>query len=85
MQIPNESVVECIGSIAELHTKPQRNCLFKRYETELSVDWNGTNLTKAEAFLEKSLDRHFESRKKWNFKTGSSKFLTSKVVDRIMK
>ncbi len=82
-KIPNESVVECIGSIAELHTKPQRNCIFKRYETELLVDWNGPNLVKAGPFIEKSLDRHFGSRKKWNFKTGSSKFFISKVVDRI--
>ena len=61
---PNESVVECIGSIAELHTKPQRNCNFKRFETELLVDWNGPIIHKAQSFLEKSLDRHFGSRKK---------------------
>ena len=30
---PNESVIECIGSVTELHTKPQRNCNFKRFET----------------------------------------------------
>ena len=63
---PNESVVECIGSIAEL-------------------DWNGPIIHKAQSFLEKSLDRHFGSRKKWRFHTGSTstKFGVSKVVDRI--
>ena len=80
---PNESVIECIGSVAELHTQPQRNCNFKKFETELMVDWNCPNLAKAKLFIEKSLDRHFGSRKKWNFKTGSSKFFISQVVDRI--
>jgi hypothetical protein len=80
---PNESVVECIGSIAELHTKPQRNCNFKRFETELVIDWNGPIIHRAQPFLEKSLDRHFGTRKKWRFHTGSTKFGVSKVVDRI--
>ena len=78
-KIPNESVVECIGSIAECHTKPQRNCIFKRYETELMVDWNGPNLTKAEqAFIEKSLDRHFGSRKNGISRQGPANFLPAK-------
>ena len=80
---PNESIVEFIGSIAELHTIPQRNNHFKSFESELHVDWNGPNLPKAGPFLEKALDRHFGSRKQWRFKTGSSKIFTSKVVDRI--
>jgi hypothetical protein len=80
---PNESVIECIGSVAELHTKPQRNSAFHRFENELMVDWNGPVLSKAKNFIEKSLDRHFGSRKNWNFKTGSSKFFVSQVVDRI--
>ena len=80
---PNESVVECIGSIAELHTKPQQNSNFKRFETELLVDWNGPIIHKAQSFLEKSLDRHFGSCKKWRFHTSSSMFFVSKVVDRI--
>ena len=84
-KIPNESVVECIGSIAELHTKPQRNCNFRRYETELMIDWNGPNLSKAEALLINSLDRHFGSRKKWHFKTGSTKYFISRVVYDINK
>ena len=82
---PNESIIECMGSIAELHTKPQRNCNFKLFETELMVDWNGPNLPKAQAFLEKSLDRYYGSRKQWRFKTGSSKYIVSKVVERITK
>ena len=31
---PNESVIESMGSIAELHTTPQRNYDCKRFETE---------------------------------------------------
>ena len=80
---PNESVIESMGSIAELHTTPQRNCDFKKFEAELLIDWNGPNLTRAQGFLEKSLDRHFGTRKQWRFKSGSSKFFVSKVVDRI--
>ena len=82
---PNESVIECIGSLAQLHSKPQRNNKFKSFESELHVDWNGPNLPKAGPILEKALDRHFGSRKNWRFKTGSSKFITSKVVDRITR
>lgn len=82
---PNESVVECIGSVAELHAKPQRNANYRVYETELHIDWNGPNLTKARPLIERALDRHFGSRKKWHFKTGNSKYFTSKVVDRKMK
>ena len=62
-KIPNESIVECIGSIGEHHTIPQRNCNFKRYEAELMVDWNGPIIYKAEQFIAKYLDRHFGSRK----------------------
>ena len=40
-------------------------------------------LFKAKVFIKQSLDRHFGSRKKWNFKTGSTKQFTSQVVDRI--
>ena len=80
---PNESVIECIGSVTELHTKPQRKCNFKRFETEIFIDWNCPTLSKAKGFIERSLDRHFGSRKKWNFKTGSTKYFTSQVVDRI--
>ena len=83
--LPNESVIECTGSIAQLHTKPQRNNKFKSFESELHVDWNGPNVPKAGPILEKALDRHFGSRKNWRFKTGSSKFITSKVVDRITR
>ena len=38
---PNESVVECIGSVVELHAKLQRNANYCVYETELHIDWNG--------------------------------------------
>ena len=33
-----------------LHTKPPRNCNFKKFETELMLDWNGPNITKSRAF-----------------------------------
>ena len=84
-KIPNESVVESIGSVAELHTKPNRNCSFGRFETELMIDWNGPNLSKAEPIIIKALDRYFGSRKKWHFRTGSNKHFVSKVVDGINK
>ena len=58
---PNESVIESIGRFAVLHTKPPRNCNFKKFETELMLDWNGPNITKSRAFVEKSLVRHFGS------------------------
>ena len=38
---PNVSVIEFIGRVAELHTKPQRNCKFKKFESELMLDSNG--------------------------------------------
>ena len=70
---PNESHIECTGSVAELHKQPWSNCNFKEFDTELMVDWNCPN--KAIVFIEKSLDKHFGSRKMWNFKTGSSNFV----------
>ena len=79
----NESVIEFIGSVAELHTKPQKNCNFKKFETELMLDWNGPTVPKSQSFIEKSLDRHFGSRKNWRFKSGSSKYFVSQVVDRV--
>ena len=60
-----------------------RNCNFKRFETKIIIDWNCPTLFKTKGFIEQSLDRHFGSRKKWNFKTGSTKYFTSQVVDRI--
>ena len=65
--------IESIGSVSELHTKPKRNCNFKRLETELMLDWNGPALPKYQEFIEKSLDRHLGGRQNWRFKTGSSK------------
>ena len=41
---PNESVIESIGSVAELHTKPRRKCNFKRFETEIGMDQQFQNL-----------------------------------------
>jgi hypothetical protein len=73
-------VIESIGSVAELHTKPQRNCDFSKFETVLMLDWNGPNVPKSKSLVETALDRHFGSRKHWRFKTGSSKYFVSKVV-----
>ena len=53
------------------------------FETEIFIDWNCTTLFKAEGFIERSLDRHFGSRKKCNFKSGSTEYFTCQVVDRI--
>ena len=80
---PNESVIGSIGSVEELRTKPQRNGNFKNFETELMLDWNGPTVPKSQAFIEKLLDRHFGGRTNWKFKTGSSKFFVSLVVDRV--
>ena len=49
--------------MAELHTKPPRNCNIKGFETELMFDWNGPTVPKSQAFIGKSLDRHFEAKK----------------------
>ena len=59
---PNESI---IGSVAELHTKPQRKSKFHRFENELMVDLNGPTLSKGKNLIEKSMDRHFGPRKNW--------------------
>ena len=50
---PNQSVIESIGSVAELRTKPQRNCNFKYFKTELMLDWNGPTVPKSEPFIKK--------------------------------
>ena len=69
--------------MTELLTKPQRNCNFKRFETEIFIDWTCPTLFSAKSFIEGSLYRYFGSRKKLNFKTGASKCFTSQVVDGI--
>ena len=61
----------------------KRNCNFKRFENELFIDWICTTLFKTKGFIERLLERHFGSKKKWNFKTGSTKYYTSQVVNRI--
>ena len=48
----------------------------------LRINWNGQLVSSADDIFAKSLDRHFGSRKKLNFKSGESKFFTSKVIDR---
>ena len=63
---PIESELKCIGNLAELHAKPQKNSNFHRFENELKVDWNGPTLSKGKQFIEKYIDRHFGSRKNLN-------------------
>ena len=62
--------------------KPQRpgNQIF--FVSEMHIDWNGPVVSKADNVLARSLDRKFSSRKKWNFKSGNTKFYTSALVDR---
>ena len=69
--------IESIGRVAD--TKPQSNCNFKKFETELMLDWNGPTGPKSQSFIEKSLNRHFGSRKNWRFKSGSSKYFVSQL------
>ena len=59
------------------------NCNFKRFKNELFIDWNCTTLFKAKNVIERSLERNFGSRKKRNFKSGSTKYFTSQLDDRI--
>ena len=79
---PNEAVVESLGSVLQKHMKPERSAKQSSFDSELHIDWNGPVVTKADSLLERSLDKKFGSRKRWNFKVGDSKFYTSKVVDR---
>ena len=79
---PNEAVVESLGSVLQKHMKPERTAKQSIFDSELPIDWNGPVVDKADSLLERSLDRKFGSRKRWNFKVGDSKFYTSKVVDR---
>ena len=60
--------------MAELQTKPRRNLNFKRLDTELMFDWNGPTGPKSQAFIEKSLDRHFGGKKIGGSKLGIASF-----------
>ena len=71
-----------MGSMLQKHMKPERNATQSVYEDEMHIDWNGPVISRADTLLSVSLDRKFGSRKRWNFKTGSSTFYTSKVVER---
>ena len=79
---PNEAVVESMGSMLQKHMKPERPAKQSAFEAEMNIDWNGPVVSKSDHLLEEALDRKFGSRKKWSFKSGDSKFYTSKVVDR---
>ena len=77
-----EAVVERMGSMLQKHMKPEHNCTQSAFEDEMHIDWNGPVVSRADPLLSVSLYKRFASRKRWNFKTGSSKFYTSQVVDR---
>ena len=79
---PNEAVVESMGSMLQKHMKPERNANQSAFEGEMHIDWNGPVVSRADHLLSRSLDRKFGSRKRWHFKSGSSRFYTSDVVDR---
>ena len=79
---PNEAVVESMGSMLQKHMKPERNAAQSAFEGEMHIDWNGPVLSRADHHLSSSLDRKFGSRKLWHFKTGSSKYYASEVVER---
>ena len=80
---PNEAVVESLGSLLQKHMKPERSAKQNTFDSELHIDWNRPVISRADSQLERSLDRKFGSRKRWNFKAGESKFFTSKVVNPI--
>ena len=73
---PTESLMESIWRFAELHNKPQRNQIKKKI-LYFMLDLNFPNITKYRAFGEKYLVRHFGSRKKWRFKSGSTMLFVS--------
>lgn len=79
---PNEAIVESMGSMLQKHMKSERNAKQSAFEAEMNIDWNGPVVSRSEKLLEESLDRKFGSRKQWNFKSGETKFFSSKVVDR---
>ena len=57
--------------------KPQRLGKQITFGSEMHIYWNSPVVFKADNVLARSLDR-----KKWNFKSGNTKFYTSAVVDR---
>ena len=79
---PNEAVVESVGSMLNKHMRADRPGSQISFDCEMHIDWNGPVVSKANTLLERALDNKFGSRKRWNFKSGNSKFYVSKVVDR---
>ena len=62
-----------------MHTKPQRNCNFKKFETKLILGWNGPNVNKSRLFVAKSIDRHFGSRKNCFLNQDPQRFLSARL------
>ena len=52
-----------------------------KFENKMHVDWNGPKVGKADAIISESMNTYFKS-ENWHFKTGSTKFFTSKVDDK---
>ena len=64
------------------HMKSERNAKQSAFEAEMNIDWNKPVVSRSGKLHEESFDRKFGSRKQWNFKSGETKFFSSKVVDR---
>ena len=71
---PNEIVVEYIWSVLEKHMKYQRPGKQIIFVSEMHIDWSGPVFSKTDNVLERSLNRKFGSRKKWNFKCSNTKY-----------
>jgi hypothetical protein len=63
------------------HSLYHRNAMPMKFENKMHVDWNGPKVGKADAIISESMNTYFKS-ENWHFKTGSTKFFTSKVDDR---
>ena len=51
VKTPNESVVESIGSVLNLHSAPNRNSKQVSYHNEMVIDWNGPPTAKADQLI----------------------------------
>ena len=62
----NESVVESMGMIIDLHAAPGRHPDPEVYAIESFVHWNGPVLSRSRRMLTAALNLHFKG-KRWNF------------------
>ena len=59
VKTPNDSIVESISSMPNLHSRHNRPCNQTTYHNELMIDWNGPTITKADNIIKQALDLHF--------------------------